>query len=51
MKKPEVEMSETDSNGQSTSLEAAREAQAAGGVTTRQEALDYIRDCLLIKAE
>ncbi len=32
-------------------LEAVREAQASGELTTRQEALDYIRDCLLSKAE
>jgi len=32
-------------------LEAVREAQASGEVTTRQEALAYIRDCLLGKAE
>jgi len=30
-------------------LEAVREAQAAGEVITRQEALDYIHDCLLSK--
>ena len=32
-------------------LEAVREAQASGEVTTRQEALAYIGDCLLTKAE
>ena len=31
-------------------LEAVREAQASGEVITRQEALDYIHDCLLSKA-
>ena len=31
-------------------LEKAREAQAAGELTTREEALSYIRDCLLTKA-
>lgn len=31
-------------------LEAVREAQASGEVTTRQEALDYIHECLLSKA-
>ncbi len=30
-------------------LEAVREAQAAGELTTRQQALSYIRDCLLVK--
>ena len=32
-------------------LEAVREAQASGEITTRQEALDYARDYLLAKAE
>lgn len=32
-------------------LESVRETQASGEVTTRQEALAYIRDCLLIKAK
>ncbi|UCH42768.1 MAG: CCA tRNA nucleotidyltransferase [Dehalococcoidales bacterium] len=31
-------------------LEAVREAQAAGEITTREEALGYIHDCLLSKA-
>lgn len=32
-------------------LETVREAQASGELTTREEALAYIRDCLLSKAE
>ncbi len=32
-------------------LEAVREAQASGEVTTKEEALAYIRDCLQTKAE
>jgi len=31
-------------------LETVREAQAAGEVTTRDEALSYVRDRLLTKA-
>ena len=32
-------------------LEAVREAQVSGEVATRQQALDYARDCLLSRTE